>query len=135
MQMKMKTVVVAAMAACGMGAALAQSTPSKVELWGVVDAAVRHTTNEGADNGGLTKLIGGGMSQSRFGINVEEDLGGGSKAIAHLEHRFNADTGRIQVQVQHLFSALNQPGSLAAASAAHRPPGEWSNPRSSWGAR
>jgi len=70
MQMKMKTVVVAAMAACGMGAALAQSTPSKVELWGVVDAAVRHTTNEGADNGGLTKLIGGGMSQSRFGINV-----------------------------------------------------------------
>ena len=56
MQMKMKTVVVAAMAACGMGAALAQSTPSKVELWGVVDAAVRHTTNEGADKGGLTKL-------------------------------------------------------------------------------
>ncbi|MFC4621926.1 porin [Comamonas nitrativorans] len=89
----MKTVVVAAMAACGMGAALAQSTPSKVELWGVVDAAVRHTTNEGADKSGLTKMIGGGMSQSRFGINVEEDLGGGSKAIAHLEHRFNADTG------------------------------------------
>jgi predicted porin len=76
-----------------MGAALAQSTPSKVELWGVVDAAVRHTTNEGADKSGLTKMIGGGMSQSRFGINVEEDLGGGSKAIAHLEHRFNADTG------------------------------------------
>ena len=93
MQMKMKTVVVAAMAACGMGAALAQSTPSKVELWGVVDAAVRHTTNEGADKSGLTKMIGGGMSQSRFGINVEEDLGGGSNAIAHLEHRFNADTG------------------------------------------
>ena len=91
--MQMKTVVVAAMAACGMGAALAQSTPSKVELWGVVDAAVRHTTNEGADKSGLTKMIGGGMSQSRFGINVEEDLGGGSKAIAHLEHRFNADTG------------------------------------------
>lgn len=93
MQMKMKTVVVAAMAACGMGAALAQSTPSKVELWGVVDAAVRHSTNEGADKSGLTEMIGGGMSQSRFGINVEEDLGGGSKAIAHLEHRFNADTG------------------------------------------
>ena len=33
------------------------------------------------------------MSKSRFGINVEEDRGGGSKAIAHLEHRFNADTG------------------------------------------
>jgi predicted porin len=42
---------------------------------------------------GLTKMIGGGMSQSRWGLNVEEDLGGGSKALAHVEHRFNADTG------------------------------------------
>ena len=91
--MQMKTVVVAAMAACGMGAALAQSTPSKVELWGVVDAAVRHTTNEGAEKSGLTKMIGGGMSQSRFGISGEEDLGGGSKALFFMEHRFNADTG------------------------------------------
>jgi predicted porin len=38
-------------------------------------------------------MIGGGMSQSRWGLNVEEDLGGGSKALAHVEHRFNADTG------------------------------------------
>ena len=52
-----------------------------------------------------------------------------------LEQYHPNHSGRIQVQVQHLFSALNQPGSLAAASAAHRPPGEWSNPRSSWGAR
>ena len=51
------------------------------------------------------------------------------------QHLIENIVGRIQVQVQHLFSALNQPGSLAAASAAHRPPGEWSNPRSSWGAR
>lgn len=93
--MQMKTITLAALAACGMGAAMAQSAPStsKVELWGVVDAAVRHTTNEGAEKNGLTKLIGGGMSQSRFGINVEEDLGGGAKALVHMEHRFNADTG------------------------------------------
>lgn len=94
--MQIKTVAVAAMAAmaaCGMGAALAQSPPSKIQLWGVMDAAVRHTTNEGADNSALTKLIGGGMSQSRFGITGEEDLGGASKALVHLEHRFNADDG------------------------------------------
>lgn len=93
--MQIKTITLAALAVCGMGAALAQSTPntSKVELWGVVDAAVRHTTNEGANKSGLTKMIGGGMSQSRFGLNIEEDLGGGSKALAHMEHRFNADTG------------------------------------------
>lgn len=74
--------------------AMAQTTgASKVELWGIADAAIRHTTNEGKDKGGLTKLIGGGMSQSRWGINVEEDLGGGSKALVHMEHRFNLDTG------------------------------------------
>jgi predicted porin len=66
---------------------------SKVELWGVVDVAVRHTNNEGAAKDGLTKMIGGGMSQSRWGINVEEDLGGGSKALAFLENRFDADAG------------------------------------------
>ena len=66
---------------------------SKVELWGIVDVAVRHTNNEGAAKTGLTKMIGGGMSQSRWGINVEEDLGGGSKALAFLENRFDADAG------------------------------------------
>lgn len=74
--------------------AMAQATgASKVEMWGIVDAAIRHTTNEGADKKGLTKMIGGGMSQSRWGIKVEEDLGSGTKAVAEIEHRFNTDTG------------------------------------------
>jgi predicted porin len=38
-------------------------------------------------------MIGGGMSQSRWGINITEDLGGGLAAIANLEARFLADTG------------------------------------------
>jgi hypothetical protein len=33
------------------------------------------------------EMIDGGMSQSRWGINVEEDLGGGSKALVTLENR------------------------------------------------
>ena len=93
-----KTTVVAALALCGAGAAMAQAAnTSKVELWGIVDVAVRHTTNEGAGKNGLTKMMGGGMSQSRWGINVEEDLGGGSKALAHLENRFDADAGNSAV--------------------------------------
>lgn len=93
--MHKKTAIAKGLALAGLvasfsGAAYAQS---KVELWGIVDAAVRHTNNEGADRNGLTKLIGGGMSQSRWGLNIEEDLGGGSKALVHMEHRFNADTG------------------------------------------
>ncbi len=89
-----KNTVLAALALCATGAAMAQAAnTSKVELWGIVDVAVRHTNNEGAAKTGLTKMIGGGMSQSRWGINVEEDLGGGSKALAFLENRFDADAG------------------------------------------
>ncbi|MBP7645706.1 MAG: porin [Comamonas sp.] len=78
--------------------AMAQATgASKVEMWGIVDAAIRHTTNEGADKKGLTKMIGGGMSQSRWGLKVEEDLGSGTKAVAEIEHRFNTDTGEKDV--------------------------------------
>lgn len=91
--MHTKTAVSVAIALVGLGGAMVVQAQSKVELWGIVDAAVRHTNNEGKDKGGLTKMIGGGMSQSRWGLNVEEDLGGGSKALAHVEHRFNADTG------------------------------------------
>ncbi|SDM69642.1 Outer membrane protein (porin) [Oryzisolibacter propanilivorax] len=68
---------------------------SKVQLWGIVDAAVRHTNNEGPGQDGKTQMLGGGMSQSRWGINVEEDLGGGSKALVVLENRFNADDGTV----------------------------------------
>ena len=81
-----------ALCVMGVGSSYAQN-PSKVELWGVVDAAIRHTNNHGATGGNQTQMIGGGMSQSRWGLNVEEDLGQGSKALVHLEHRFNADNG------------------------------------------
>jgi len=91
--MHAKTAVSVAIALMGLGGALVAQAQSKVELWGVVDAAVRHTTNNGTDRSGITRMVGGGMSQSRWGLNVEEDLGGGSKALAYLEHRFNADTG------------------------------------------
>ncbi|MET1113383.1 MAG: porin [Comamonas sp.] len=67
---------------------------SSVQMYGIVDAAVRHTNNEGAGgDSSMTKMIGGGMSQSRWGINVTEDLGGGLKAIANLENRFLTDSG------------------------------------------
>ena len=71
----------------------ASAPTSSVQLRGIVDMAYRHTNNEGAGKDGLSKMIDGGMSQSRWGINVEEDLGGGSKALVTLENRFDADSG------------------------------------------
>jgi predicted porin len=91
--MHTKTAVVMAIACMGLGASMLAQAQRTVERGGSVDAAVRHTNNEGTNKGGLTKMVGGGMSQSRWGLNIEEDLGGGSKALAHMEHRFNADTG------------------------------------------
>lgn len=87
------TLALAAMAAAS-PLLFAQQGGSSVQLYGIVDAAIRHTNNEGAGaNSSLTKMIGGGMSQSRWGINVTEDLGGGLKAIANLENRFFTDSG------------------------------------------
>ena len=94
-----KTLALAVLGSLG-SMAYAQSS---VQLYGIVDAAVRHTTNEGKDKSGKTQMIGGGMSQSRWGINVTEDLGGGLAAIANLENRFTTDNGE-QAAGQPYFS-------------------------------
>ena len=93
----MKKILAAGLLVAPFTVAMAQSS---VTLYGIVDAAVRRTNNEGpAGNIGMsqTQMIGGGMSQSRWGINVEEDLGGGSKALAFLENRFDADAGNSAI--------------------------------------
>ena len=93
----MKKILAAGLLVAPFTVAMAQSS---VTLYGIVDAAVRRTNNEGpAGSIGMsqTQMIGGGMSQSRWGINVEEDLGGGSKALAFLENRFDADAGNSAI--------------------------------------
>lgn len=78
-----------AVLAASTSAAWAQSS---VTLYGIVDAAARYTSN--ANPGASTKqLVPGGMSQSRLGVNVTEDMGGGLKALVNMEHRLNSDTG------------------------------------------
>ena len=89
----MKKLLAAGLLVAPFTVAMAQSS---VTLYGIVDAAVRRTNNEGpAGNIGMsqTQMIGGGMSQSRWGINVTEDMGDGLKAIANLENRFTPDNG------------------------------------------
>lgn len=88
--MKKATLAVAALAACT-SSAWAQSS---VTLYGIVDAAVRYTSNANSNTSTKT-LAGGGMSESRLGINVTEDMGGGLKALANLEHRLRSDTGAV----------------------------------------
>lgn len=91
---RMVSLAVVTVCATGSQMAAAQASDvSKVQLWGIVDAAIRHTNNEGAERDKKTQMIGGGMSQSRWGIKVEESLGGGTKALVDLENRFTTDDG------------------------------------------
>lgn len=93
MMMK-KTAVVLGLLAAFSSSGWAQSS---VSLYGILDVGVRYTTNSGSSaaskGDSLSQVIPGGMSNSRLGVNVAEDMGGGLKAIANLEHRLNSDTG------------------------------------------
>lgn len=86
--MKKASLAVAILAA-STSAAWAQSS---VTLYGIVDVAARYMSN---NNGSQKQLVPGGMSESRLGVNITEDMGGGLKALANLEHRLNSDTGTV----------------------------------------
>lgn len=85
-----------AVGAVAVAPSLAGAHNSSVKIYGIVDMAYRHTSNEGSathQGQSLQQLLGGGMSQSRWGINASEDWGGGLKVLANLENRFSTDTG------------------------------------------
>lgn len=100
--MKKATLAIAALAACT-SSAWAQSS---VTLYGIVDVAVRYTDNEqsaGKSKASVVRVIGGGMSNSRLGINFTEDMGDGLKAIGNLESRLNADSGTAPIAPGYPF--------------------------------
>ncbi|MDO5625566.1 MAG: porin [Pseudomonadota bacterium] len=87
-----------ALAALLAGAPLAAQAQSSVTLYGIADAGVRYTTNEGtaasgSHRGSLTRMSGGGLSESRWGIRVREDLGSGTRATVNLENRLSLASG------------------------------------------
>ncbi len=84
------------LSAMALAASGAFAQASSVTLYGIVDAAIRVETNRGPasdPNLSLKSVIPGGMSQSRLGINVNEDMGGGWRALVNMEHRLRSDDG------------------------------------------
>lgn len=69
------------------GCAWAQSS---VTLFGVVDAAVERV--KGAES--TVRIASGQQQGSRWGLRGVEELGGGLKAVFHLESGFNTDSGQ-----------------------------------------
>lgn len=64
---------------------------SSVTLTGIIDAGV--TRVSGLKGGSILALSSGIMDGSRVIVRANEDLGGGWRALATLEHRLELDTG------------------------------------------
>lgn len=75
-------------AACG--AAVAQTTPPPVTIYGIVDGGFVHTTGLANQK---NQVVSGIMEGSRFGLRGNEDIGGGYRAIFTMEHRLELNTG------------------------------------------
>ena len=89
--MMMKSTFAVSALALASGAALAQSTPTSVTLYGIVDAGVVHNTGVTNKN----QLVSGIMEGSRFGLRGNEDIGGGFRAIFTLENRTELNNGTL----------------------------------------
>jgi predicted porin len=67
---------------------------SSVTLYGLTDVSVQYLTHVNRAGDSTVQTGVGGLSESRFGINGTEDLGGGNAAIFRLENRFNLSNGQ-----------------------------------------
>lgn len=80
-----------------MASAFAQdAAKSSVTIYGIVDGGVEVArTSAGATTSAaqLRSVVTGSQSASRLGFRISEDLGGGLRAMAQLEHGFDVDTG------------------------------------------
>jgi GBP family porin len=72
------------------GAAHAQNS---VTLYGLIDAGITYTNNQGGSKN--VQATSGQVNGSRWGLRGSEDLGGGLKAIFTLENGFNIDNGKL----------------------------------------
>ncbi|MDR5761280.1 porin [Caballeronia sp. LZ035] len=72
------------------GAAHAQSS---VTLYGLIDAGLTYTNNQGGSHN--IQATSGAVNGSRWGLRGAEDLGGGLKAIFTLENGFNITNGNL----------------------------------------
>lgn len=93
-----KSLLAIAVAGAFAGAAQAAEQDQGVTLYGIIDGALRYTTNSfynAATNTGTpyTGFSQGLFNGSRFGIKGTEDLGGGKKAIYVLEGGVVLGTG------------------------------------------
>ncbi|AOI56908.1 porin [Burkholderia diffusa] len=86
-----KPLIVAALAGVCATAAHAQSS---VTLYGLIDAGITYTNNQGGHS--AWQETSGSINGSRWGLRGTEDLGGGLKAIFTLENGFGINNGTLK---------------------------------------
>ncbi|MGU7775288.1 porin [Burkholderia sp. MR1-5-21] len=86
-----KTLIVAALSGVFATAAHAQSS---VTLYGLIDAGITYTNNQGGHS--AWQETSGSVNGSRWGLRGAEDLGGGLKAIFTLENGFGINNGTLK---------------------------------------
>ena len=58
-------------------------------LYGIIDQSIRYTNHVDDGGGSKLQLANGAITNSRFGLKGEEDLGDGSRAVFRLENGFD----------------------------------------------
>jgi predicted porin len=109
--MKKSLIALAAVGAFA-GSAMAQSTPSSLTIYGIIDlGVVKQSKADSADYAsplGLAGIQSKALSvaqgtKSRLGFKGVEDLGGGLSAKFELEHRLLPDTGAVNISGGNSF--------------------------------
>ena len=62
-------------------------------LYGIIDQSIRYTNHVDDGGGSKLQLANGAITNSRFGLKGDEDLGDGSRAVFRLENGFDPQTG------------------------------------------
>ena len=86
-----KTLLVGALTGAFATMAHAQSS---VTLYGLIDAGITYTNNQGGHS--AWQETSGSVNGSRWGLRGSEDLGGGLKAIFTLENGFGINNGTLK---------------------------------------
>ncbi|CAG9262966.1 porin [Burkholderia cepacia] len=73
--------------------AITANAQSSVTLYGLIDAGITYTNNQGGHS--AWQETSGSVNGSRWGLRGTEDLGGGLKAIFALENGFSINNGTL----------------------------------------
>ena len=86
--------ILSIVAICSTGYETQAHAQSSVTLYGMADTGLRYETHANTAGNSALALSTGGESASLLGIQGEEDLGGGYRAVFLLENQFFLNTGQ-----------------------------------------